>query len=53
MSVRAEGSNAPLRRDEKKKIKRIKKRTEQLMSEGKTKEEAEKLARNEEFDDLR
>ncbi len=53
MTTRAEGSNAPLRHEEKKKINRIKKRKEQLMLEGKAEEEAEKQAYSEEFDNLR
>ena len=47
MSVRSEGSNAPLRKPDKKRIEDIKKRTEQLTQIGLSKDEAEAQAHQE------
>lgn len=47
MSVRAEGSNAPLRKSEKKRIEQINKRVEELVQTGLSREGAEKQAQRE------
>jgi uncharacterized protein YnzC (UPF0291/DUF896 family) len=51
MSVRAEGSNAPLRRTDKKKIERIKKLAAKFVKDGLTEEKAEEKAREMTRDD--
>lgn len=44
MSVRAEGSNAPLRKGDKRKIKLVKKWKHEFMSQGMSEDEAEQKA---------
>jgi len=47
MSVRAEGSNAPLRKSEKKRIEQINKRVDQLVQDGTPRDKAEIQAQQE------
>lgn len=51
MSVRSEGTNAPLRKTDKKRIELIKKRTEALIDNGTPPDEAEAQAYREFRDD--
>lgn len=51
MSVRSEGTNAPLRRTDKKRIEQIKKRVKELIESGMSEDEASEQAHRESLDD--